>query len=168
VTVRVALVGLPGVGKSTIGAALAKALGATFVDVDDLVAAAEGASPASLLRSVGEGAFRVAEARALSAALAVPGDVVVATGGGAVESADSRAQLAGFGTVVHLVAPAATLLARLDGGDRPLVAEPSIERLEALEARRGPWYDEVSDVTIEATGDVDEVVERLCDKVAAT
>jgi len=167
VTVRVALVGLPGVGKSTIGAALARALDATFVDVDDLVTSTEGASPASLLRTVGEEAFRAAEARALAFALETPGDVVVATGGGAVESAGSRALLSGFGTVVHLVAPAVTVLGRLDGGDRPLVAQPSVERIEALEARRAAWYGEVSDVTVDATGEVELVVELLCDELAA-
>jgi len=160
-TVRLALVGLPGVGKSTVGSALAGALGAAFVDVDDVVEERTGCTPAALLRTAGETPFREAEAQALADALARPGDVVVATGGGVIESDASRGLLRDFGTVVHLVVRPEVLLARLDGGDRPLVADPSLERIDALAARRGPWYDEVADVVVDASGDVDDVVARI-------
>jgi shikimate kinase len=161
VTVRVVLVGLPGVGKSTVGRALAAHLEVPFVDVDDLIAVAAGRSAAAVLREQGEVALREAEARALDDALGRPGPLVLATGGGAVEAASSRALLAGASLVVLLEAPPDTLLERLDGGDRPLVAGPTSSRLAALAAHRAPLYAEVADATVDASGTVDETVAAL-------
>ena len=158
-TLRVVLVGLPGVGKTTVGAALAIALGVPFRDLDELVAAAEGETPAEVLRTRGEDALRDAESRALAPALRSSG--VVATGGGTVESADARALLSAEPLVVWLTAPDAALLGRLDGGDRPLVEGPTAERLADLIARRAPWYEEVADVTVDASGPVSGIVAEL-------
>jgi shikimate kinase len=159
---RVVLVGLPGVGKSTVGEALARVLGVDFVDVDDEVAARTGETPAALLRTAGETAFRAAEADAVAAVLARPGGLVVATGGGAIETPATRALLASEPTVVHLFAPTEVLLDRLgDGGDRPLVAAPTEERLAALAARRAGWYAQVSTESVDATGSIFEIVARI-------
>jgi shikimate kinase len=166
-THRVVLVGLPGVGKSTVGAALADALCVPFFDVDEVVRDRTGETPAALLRSVGEDAFRAAEADAVAVVLARPGALVVATGGGAVETDATRALLAAERAVVHLVAPASVLVERMgDGADRPLVTAPTVERLDALAERRASWYDEVATVVVEATGTVDEVVARITTLVA--
>jgi shikimate kinase len=166
-TRRVALVGLPGVGKSTVGAALAEALDARFVDVDDEIEALTGLGAARLLRERGEARFREAETEALTNALATPGDVVVATGGGAVVSPVCREALRAFGVVVHLVAPSAVVAARLKGGDRPLVAEPTVERVEQISAHRAAWYAEVATVSVDADGSIEDVVARVVDSVAA-
>ncbi|HEY8081896.1 MAG TPA: shikimate kinase [Acidimicrobiales bacterium] len=161
-TRRIVLVGLPGVGKSTVGAALAATLGVPFFDVDEVVREQTGETPAALLATVGEGAFRAAEADAVASVLARPGALVVATGGGAVETATTRELLAAERGVVLLFAPASVLVERIgDGGDRPLVAAPTVERLIALGEWRAPWYDEVADVEVEATGSIDEVVARI-------
>jgi shikimate kinase len=163
VSARVVLVGLPGVGKSTVGRALALALGVPFVDVDDEVRRRSGTDPAVFLRTHGEAAFRKEEEAAVTEVLARPGDLVVATGGGTIETPACRALLAREPLVVQLVATSAQLVARLgDGASRPLVASPTIERLDALAARRGQWYDEVSDVVVEAEGPVDALVAKLC------
>jgi len=161
VTVRVVLVGLPGVGKSTVGRALAEALDVPFIDVDDVVAELAGQSAASLLRTEGETVFREAEVRALASALDRDGGLVVATGGGAVETAASRARLVAEPAVVLLVAPAPVLLARLADGDRPLLASPFTGRLAELETRRAPLYAEVADAVVDATGEVGDVVARV-------
>ena len=92
-TLRVVLVGLPGVGKTTVGAALAQELGVAFVDLDDAVSSRCGEPPAALLRSRGEPAFRVLETDALGAVLARDEGMVLATGGGTVESEAARALL---------------------------------------------------------------------------
>jgi shikimate kinase len=161
VTARVVLVGLPGVGKSTIGRALAAVLGVEFADVDDLIVARAGESCASLLRTRGEAAFRAVEASALAAALADQDAGVVATGGGAVETASSRALLADARFVVQLFAPPEVVLARLADGDRPLLEAPSIERLTSLIERRADYYGEVADAVIDASAPVDDVVAAI-------
>jgi shikimate kinase len=161
VTARVVLVGAPGVGKSTVGRALAEALAVRFLDVDDLIADASGESCASLLRSRGETAFRAAEASALATALGDEAAGVVATGGGAVETASSRALLADAALVVHLDAPPEVLLARLADGDRPLLEAPSVGGLTKLLDRRAALYAEVADVVVDASAPVDTVVAAI-------
>jgi len=161
VTDRVVLVGAPGVGKTTIGRALAAALDVEFCDVDDLIATMSGEACASLLRNQGEVAFRVAEASALAAALADAAAGVVATGGGAVETASSRALLADEPLVIQLTAPPEVLLARLGDGDRPLLGAPSLERLNQLVEGRAVLYAEVADVSLDASAPVDDVVAAI-------
>jgi shikimate kinase len=168
VTVRVVLVGLPGVGKSSVGAALASELEVAFVDLDDVVASRCGAPPAALLRRHGERAFRSLEAEALAAALAGKHDAVLATGGGTVESATARALLADEPLVVQLVAPSTCLLGRLGDVDRPLLEAPTIDALDALAARRGAWYDEVADARVDASGPIDDVVDAVARLVVRT
>jgi shikimate kinase len=168
VTVRVVLVGLPGVGKTSVGAALASELEVAFVDLDDVVASRCGAPPAALLRLRGERAFRALEAEALAAALAGGDDAVLATGGGTVESAAARALLADEPLVVQLVAPSASLLGRLGDVDRPLLEAPTVAALDALAARRGAWYDEVADARVDASGPIDDVVDAVARLVVRT
>lgn len=160
-TARVVLVGAPGTGKTTVGRALATSLGEEFVDVDDLIAAQAGESCASLLRTRGEAVFRAAEASALAGALANTAAGVIATGGGAVETASSRALLANASLVVQLSAPAEVLLERLGDGDRPLLETPTISRLTQLLARRADYYAEVADVVVDATAPVADVVAAI-------
>jgi shikimate kinase len=161
VTARVVLVGLPGVGKSTVGQALATALDVAFSDVDDLIAATAGESCASLLRNKGEAVFRAAEESALAAALSDRAAGVVATGGGAVETESSRALLASAPLVVQLTAPPEVLVARLRGGDRPLLESPTVERFTRLIERRAELYAEVADVVVDASVPVQDVVAAL-------
>ena len=160
-TLRVVLVGLPGVGKTSVGRALAGELGVGFVDLDDVIEARCGASAPDVLRARGETVFRGLEAEALAAALADPLDVVLATGGGTVESTDARTLLMAQPLVVQLVADPPALVTRLRGGDRPLLPSPSLEDLAVLAARRGPWYDEVASAKVDASGPVDEVASAV-------
>lgn len=158
-TVRVVLVGLPGVGKSTVGRALAVELDVPFADVDDVIAQRTGASAAELLRQVGEARFRDEEHAALAEALSEEGSRVVATGGGSIESVASRTLLAREPLVVTLTCPPPVLVARLEaGGDRPLVAGPTAERLAGLAAHREPLYASVAGATVDAAAPVADVV----------
>lgn len=167
-TLRVVLVGLPGVGKTSVGLALAARLDVGFIDLDDVVASRCGAPVAPLLREHGEAAFRRFEAEALAAVLAEDGAAVVATGGGTVESEDVRRRLATTPLVVQLVAPPSVLLGRLGGTDRPLLEAPTEAMLAALEVRRGAWYDEVAGARVDASGSIDEVVDAIAQLVVRT
>jgi shikimate kinase len=157
-TERVVLVGLPGSGKTTVGSSLAANLGVAFIDVDDEFRTLTGVSAAEWLRREGEDSFRAIEEQALERALQTDSDAVVATGGGAVEYAGSRALLAREPLVVYLRCSPAVLLGRLEGGDRPLVEGPTEVRLGALAARRAPLYEEVAAIAVEADDSVEHVV----------
>ena len=106
----IALIGLRGVGKSTVGELLAPPLGARFVDLDAELAelsAAPGESAGAFLARVGEEAFRAAELSALSGVLGGVGadeTLVLACGGGVVETPAAR-ELLGAVLCVWLQAP---------------------------------------------------------------
>ena len=122
---NVVLTGFSTTGKSTVCRQLAEALGWYHVDTDALITAAAGRSIEVIFRDDGEPAFRAMERAALEAALAGR-DNVVATGGGAVISADNRTLMRERAWVVCLSARPATVLARLEEAarvePRPLLA----------------------------------------------
>lgn len=153
---RAVLVGMPGVGKSTIGRAVAAALHCDFIDLDDALADTFGTSVAAFLREYGEEAFRQAEHSALRVAFTT--DSIVSCGGGTVTYAPSRELLRAHRRVIWLDAPVATLTSRVATGDRPLLGTHHGAALEALRTDRAPLYRLVADATIDADRPVDEVV----------
>src|SRR4051794_8380523 len=96
---RVVLVGLPGTGKSSVGAELARRLGVPFADSDELVASQTGRSVAEIFAEQGEPVFRQLEADMIAAALA-GFDGVLALGGGAVTTGSVRDDLRAAGVPV--------------------------------------------------------------------
>jgi shikimate kinase len=159
----IALVGLSGAGKSTVGVALAHRLGRPLVDIDALVVAAAGRSIADLFAAEGEAAFREREAAALAAALAGPA-CVLATGGGIVLRPANRALLTTQAFVVWLDAPDTVILDRLaaHAERRPLLEADPAARLAALRRDRSALYAAVAQLTIDTTAlSPQAVVERI-------
>jgi len=93
------------------------------------------------------------------------GDVVVSTGGGVVTSNEAR-ELLGSQVTLWLDGGDDVLIARLEGGDRPLLGEDMKTDLARLRAQREDWYREVSLSRVDAEGTLDEVVRRICDAAA--
>src|SRR3954451_23828655 len=91
---NVYLVGLMGAGKTSVGKLLARRLGKTFFDCDHEIERATGVRIPVIFEIEGEGGFRARESRML-ASLAQRSGIVLATGGGAVLSAENRRVLAG-------------------------------------------------------------------------
>jgi shikimate kinase len=148
------LVGLMGVGKTTVGRLCATRLGRAFVDTDGLVVAAAGIPFADLWADEGESGFRARERTAVRDAAASPDALVIACGGGAVLDADNRTALRETGFVVWLDAPAEALAARLGPDDsRPLLAGGDrTATLTRLADVRAAAYDAAADVRIETQG----------------
>lgn len=147
------LVGLMGAGKTSVGKLLARRLGKTFCDCDHEIERATGVKVAVIFEIEGEAGFRAREEKAL-ADLVGRRDIVLATGGGAVLSAENRKRLAENGVVVYLRAAAADLWARTrHDRNRPLLntADP-LSRLQQLYDERDPLYREVADIVVD-TGD---------------
>jgi shikimate kinase len=139
---HILLIGPSGVGKSTVGALLADALGLPFHDSDTEVERAAGRSVANLFAAEGEVGFRVRERTAL-ATLVAGAPAVIAIGAGALVEPAVSAMLASRGRIVLLDATPATLAARLGAAaDRPLLtgAPDLIVRLEAQRLDRDPHY----------------------------
>lgn len=132
------LVGAPGSGKTTVGQALAQALGVPFRDTDDDVAALAGMPVGDIFIQHGEPHFRDLEAQAVARAIA-EFDGVLAVGGGAVErSAKALARL----PVVWLTVPPAQAVSRIGlSGPRPVLLGNVRGRWADLMSQREPGYE---------------------------
>ncbi len=160
---RIVLVGLPGVGKSTVGPAVAGALQISFVDLDAAISSQVGASAPDIIREQGEPAFRAIELALLRTLLEE--DVVIATGGGVVVTEECRDLLKREPMVVWLDADVDVLMRRAQAGDRPLLAGDLAQRLGQLRNEREAWYREVATTQIDANGSLGEVVEHVLECV---
>lgn len=153
-TRSVALVGLSGTGKSTVGRVLAAEAMLALVDLDALITQRAGLAIPTLFSRYGEPHFRELEAAALEQALA-DGPVIVATGGGVVLRAENRTLLRANAFVVWLDAPIEALVARLLAHDeeRPLLTggDPTAQ-LTALRNDRAALYAEVAHLRVETGG----------------
>lgn len=148
----IALVGLMGVGKSSVGRRLAAALNLPFRDADTEVEAAAGRSIPEIFAALGEPAFRDGERRVIARLLEGPPHVL-ATGGGAFMNPETRALIKAHAISVWLKADLDVLARRVGRKDtRPLLTgKDPMEVLKAQAAARYPVYAE-ADVTVE-TGD---------------
>ncbi len=148
----IALVGLMGVGKSSIGRRLALALDLPFRDADTEVEAAAGRTITEIFESFGEQAFREGE-RKVIARLMDEGPHVLATGGGAFVNDETRALIKDRAVSVWLRADLDLLARRIARKDtRPLVrGKDPLEVLTGLAEVRYPIYGQ-ADITVE-TGD---------------
>lgn len=157
----VVLMGPMASGKSSVGAALARQLGADFVDTDVRVVSEYGPIP-DIFAARGEEGFRELEARAVATALgeAHPHGLVLALGGGAVLRADTRELLSGS-DVVYLEVRWEDVAPRLVGSeDRPLLHGEAERSWRELMERRRPVYESVATLRIHAAGAAAEDVAR--------
>jgi XRE family aerobic/anaerobic benzoate catabolism transcriptional regulator len=139
----VALLGVRGAGKSTIGAKLAARLGVDFLELDRLVEAEAGLSLPELFAIHGERYFRRLEAAALRRLLAERRSAVLATGGGIVENDDAWALLEEHAMTVWLRANMEAHWSRVvrQGDARPMAGRPAAKaELRRLLARRERLY----------------------------
>jgi shikimate kinase len=158
----IVLVGMMGAGKSSIGRRLAARLGIPFSDADAEIEEAAGMSVADIFEAHGEPSFRSGEARVI-ARLLEHGPQVLATGGGAFISPQTRAKIHEKGISVWLKAEIDVLSRRLRRrGDRPLLktADPTTT-LANLLAARNPIYGEANLVVVSRDVPHEVIVEEI-------
>jgi 3-dehydroquinate synthase len=146
---NIILVGMMGAGKTTVGKLLAKQLGKRFFDSDEEIQRRTGVTIPHIFDVEGEAGFRARES-AMIQELLQNENVVLATGGGAVLSAQNRAEMKAHGTVVYLKSNVHDLWQRTrHDHNRPLLqtANPRA-KLQELHDLRDPLYNEVADVVI--------------------
>jgi len=163
----IVLIGMMGVGKSSIGRRLGARLGIPFIDADAEIEKAAGMSIADIFARHGEAEFRSGEARVI-ARLLNGGPQVLATGGGAVMNPETRALIQKKGVSIWLSAEFELLLRRISKrkAERPMLqtADPAATLRELL-AKREPIYTQ-ADLTVESRdvphdAVVVEILERL-------
>ena len=143
------LVGMSGSGKSTVGPRVAGALGADFVDLDQVITLAAGCDIPRIFEHEGEEGFRERERDAVASIAGGP--VVVACGGGVVEDPGNVQIMRAHGGIAWLDATVGVLAERVgDGSGRPMLAGDVRKRLTSLRRRRKRRYEEASDRRFDA------------------
>jgi shikimate kinase / 3-dehydroquinate synthase len=159
---RIALVGLPGSGKTTVAPLLAERLGWAVVDLDDEIRASSGRGPAEILATDGEAAFRELEFAALDAVTTRPVPVVIACGGGLIGVPAAQKLLVDRCVIVWLDAPDGVLIDRIgDASTRPLLEGSAAAGIPLLRGRR-----ERAHQTAHLRVDADERPEVVASRIA--
>ncbi len=146
---NIILIGAMGVGKSTVGKRLAKNLAIDFHDSDQEIVEKTGVDIATIFEYEGEQGFRKREENTIKELCALE-DIVLATGGGAILSKNTRELLSKSGTVFYLKASIETILNRAKSeNSRPLLKTSNKRKtISELLAQRTPLYESVAHHTI--------------------
>lgn len=157
---NIVLIGMPGVGKSTIGVILAKLLGYQFVDADLVIQEKEGKLLREIIEEVGAEGFIEVENRINSQIEARHS--IIATGGSVVYGAEAMAHLKEIGTILYLKLPYEELNRRLhDIKGRGVVLKDG-QTLQDLYEERVPLYEKYADVTVdEYQLNVEQTIEKI-------
>lgn len=160
----IALVGMMGVGKSTVGRKLAETLAASFVDSDEEIEKAAGLTVQEIFDRHGEPEFRRGERRVIERLLNGP-PIVLATGGGAYMDAETRALMKTKATTVWLRADLDLIWKRVNRRDtRPLLKQDDPRQVLAdLHAVRAPVYAEADIVVDSDDRPAGEAVKTICE-----
>ncbi len=152
---NIVLTGMPGSGKSTIGAAISAKTGRELIDTDELIVEMAGMPITEIFSRFGEAHFRDLETEAVKQAAARSG-VIIATGGGAVLRSENVAALKMNGRIFYIDRPLSMLLPT---DDRPLAGtrEAIIKRFE----ERHEIYEATADAIVENSGTVEGAMWKI-------
>lgn len=153
----IALVGMPGSGKTTVGKILAEKLGRIFYDSDEVFLEKYGMAAGEYITAYGEAEFREKESEVIEELTARTG-IVLSTGGGSVLREKNRTLLHQNGFVIYLDRPV-NYLAR---EERPLSSGD--DAIKRLFDERQPLYEETADLRIAVTeGNAEAAVDKIID-----
>ncbi len=152
------LTGMPGSGKTTVGKAAAKALGRTFVDLDDEIVRKAGCTILEIFRDKGERVFRDLETE-VTREIAAENGLVIATGGGCVLREENVRALRMNGRLFWIDRPLEQLVPT---DDRPTA--DSLDKMRTLYAVREPIYRSTADEVIASDGNCERVVSAVLTK----
>jgi shikimate kinase len=160
---RILLIGPPGAGKSTVGAALAKELGMQFVDTDQVIEKEGGKSITDIFVVDGEPHFRALEMQTLKSVLSLE-SAVLSLGGGAPISDEAQQLIKNSKShTVFLDVSLSTAAPRVGfNRDRPLLLGNPRAQWQTLSDKRRPIYELLADDCIKVDDmDVDQVVAAI-------
>lgn len=162
---NIVLIGMPGVGKSTVGVILAKELGYRFIDADLVIQEREGRLLRDIIGDVGPEGFIEVENR-INASLEAD-HAIIATGGSVVYGKEAMRHLKEIGTIVYIEVSYEIIEKRLaDIKGRGVVLRDG-QTLEDLYRERVPLYEQYADITVSETGlSIEQTVEKLIEKIA--
>ena len=152
---NIILIGMPGVGKSTVGVVLAKVMGYQFIDADLVIQEKEGKLLREIIAEVGPEGFLKVENRINSGIEAE--HAIIATGGSVVYGAEAMEHLGRIGTVVYLKLPYRELERRLSD-----IKVRDGQTLHDLYEERVPLYEKYADVIVDEHHlNVEQTIEKI-------
>ena len=157
-TGNIVLIGMAGVGKSTIAKELSKRLQKPVIDTDQLIEQREGKKISQIFAQYGEEYFRKVESQVLMDVGKQNGNII-ATGGGVVERDENKFYIKQNAIVVNLVRD----LEKLDRKNRPLSTD--LDAVKKLFIRRKDKYLDFSDFTIDNNYDLQITIEKIMEKL---
>lgn len=161
---NIVLIGMPGVGKSTVGVILAKMIGYQFTDADLLIQKQEGKLLQEIIAEKGTDGFIEIEERVNASIEA--SHTIIATGGSVVYGKKAMEHLSCIGTVVYLKVPYDTLEKRLEDIKGRGVVLKEGQTLRTLYDERTPLYEKYADIEISEDGlNVEQTVEKLLERL---
>ncbi|MEM7340853.1 MAG: shikimate kinase [Actinomycetota bacterium] len=161
---HVVITGPMGVGKSTVAARLAAALGWPERDSDRDIERVFGVSGAVLAAEADVAQLHALEAAVLLGALAAPGPLVISAAASVVDNPWCRRAIPRRSRLVVLDAPVDVVLSRIPAGRHRRSIDA--EDLEALIDRRRPHLDDLADLTVDATATIDAVVSEVLEHLS--
>ena len=149
---HIVLVGLPGVGKTSIGKRLSKMLDEIHVDIDKEIQKDQNMSISKLINTKGELFFRDLEKDKLSVIMDSPSPLIISSGGGVVLSGQNRQIIKNKSLGVYIKSKTINIAKRLDVLNRPLLYNTNKkEQLDAMLKDRSNFYKEVSEIEVDIT-----------------
>lgn len=163
------MIGARGAGKTTVGKALAQALGYEFVDTDIYLLQTSQLSVAEIVAREGWSGFRRRETQALQN-ISAP-HTVIATGGGAILAEENRQFMRQTGQVIYLQSPASILAHRLEDSpqadQRPtLTGKPISEEISQILKEREALYQAAAHFILDGTHQPAAIIEDILDALA--
>ncbi len=161
---NIVLIGMPGVGKSTVGVVLAKHAGLRFVDSDLVIQEQTGLLLHEIITKEGDDGFRRVENR-INASLQVKHSVV-ATGGSVIYGREAMNHLKKIGTVVYLKLSLEAIAERLGDLKERGVTLREGQTLQQLYDERVPLYERYADITVDCEGkSIREIVAEISARI---
>ncbi len=161
---NIVLIGMPAVGKSTVGVILAKILGYRFIDTDIVIQEKENRLLRDIIASEGVEGFIETENRIISTLKAEK--AVIATGGSVVYGRKAMKHLSEIGTVIYLKLDYSKLKYRLGNIRNRGVVIRKGQRLSDLYNERCPLYESYADIIVDENGrNIEKTVEQILENI---
>ncbi len=161
---NIALIGMPGCGKSTIGVLLAKAMNYQFVDTDLIIQARERKTLQDIIEESGNTKFREIEDSVI-AELIYDGHII-ATGGSVIYGEKGMAHLKEISTIVYIKLECDEIIRRINNIKTRGITMRKGETLESLYKERTPLYEKYADLVVGCDGrNIEECVEEIINAI---